>query len=226
MVNGSSGLVVETSKRLLTASEFQNLANVPPKAEWFANIENANTRRAYKNDVQEFMRFAGIHQAEEFRLVKRSHLIAWRKQLETRTLEASTVRRKLSAVASLFDYLCERNAVPFNPADGVKRPNQGTNEGKSPALGDAEAKALLEAPAPDTLKGLRDRAILSILLFHGLRRAELCSLAVGDLQSRRGVLHFRVHGKGGKIRFLPVHPHSLQHTPFLSWHRQHVFCPS
>ena len=210
MVNGSSGLVVETSKRLLTASEFQNLANVPPEVEWFANIENANTRRAYKNDVQEFMRFAGIHQAEEFRLVKRSHLIAWRKQLETRTLEASTVRRKLSAVASLFDYLCECNAVPFNPADGVKRPNQGTNEGKSPAWGDAEAKALLEAPAPDTLKGLRDRAILSILLFHGLRRAELCSLAVGDLQSRRGVLHFRVHGKGGKIRFLPVHPHSLQ----------------
>ena len=210
MVNDSSGLVVETSGRLLTASEFQNLANVPPEVEWFANIENANTRRAYKNDVQEFMRFAGIHQAEEFRLVKRSHLIAWRKQLETRTLEASTVRRKLSAVASLFDYLCECNAVPFNPADGVKRPNQGTNEGKSPALGDAEAKALLEAPAPDTLKGLRDRAILSILLFHGLRRAELCSLAVGDLQSRRGVLHFRVHGKGGKIRFLPVHPHSLQ----------------
>ena len=203
-------MVVETSKRLLTASEFQNLANVPPEVEWFANIENANTRRAYKNDVQEFMRFAGIHQAEEFRLVKRSHLIAWRKQLETRTLEASTVRRKLSAVASLFDYLCECNAVPFNPADGVKRPNQGTNEGKSPALGDAEAKALLEAPAPDTLKGLRDRAILSILLCHGLRRAELCSLAVGDLQSRRGVLHFRVHGKGGKIRFLPVHPHSLQ----------------
>lgn len=210
MVNGSSGVVVETSERLLTASEFQNLANVPPEVEWFANIENANTRRAYRNDVREFMRFAGIHQAEEFRLVKRSHLIAWRKQLEARTLEASTVRRKLSAVASLFDYLCECNAVPFNPADGVKRPNQGTNEGKSPALGDAEAKALLEAPAPDTLKGLRDRAILSILLFHGLRRAELCSLAVGDLQSRRGVLHFRVHGKGGKIRFLPVHPHSLQ----------------
>lgn len=210
MVNGSSGLVVETSERLLTASEFQNLASVPPEVEWFANIENANTRRAYRNDVREFMRFTGIHQSEEFRLVKRAHLIAWRKQLETRTLEASTVRRKLSAVASLFDYLCECNAVPFNPADGVKRPNQGTNEGKSPALGDAEAKALLEAPAANTVKGLRDRAILSILLFHGLRRAELCSLTVSDMQSRRGVMHFRVHGKGGKIRFLPVHPHSLQ----------------
>lgn len=198
------------ASRALTAPEFQALAEVPAEVEWFANIENANTRRAYKSDVQEFMQFAGIRQADEFRLVKRSHLIAWRKQLETRKLEASTVRRKLSAMASLFDYLCESNAVPFNPADGVKRPNQGTNEGKSPALGDAEAKAILEAPAADTLKGMRDRAILSVLLFHGLRRAELCSLAVGDLQSRRGVMHFRIQGKGGKIRFLPVHPHSSQ----------------
>lgn len=210
MEKQKTGLVVESKTRLLTAAEFQSLAEVPPEVEWFANIENENTRRAYKTDVHDFMAFAGIRQAEEFRLVKRSHLIAWRKQLEVRSLEAATVRRKLSAVASLFDYLCECNAVPFNPADGVKRPNQGANEGKSPALGDAEAKAILEAPDACTLKGLRDRAILSVLLFHGLRRAELCSLAVGDVQSRRGVMHFRVLGKGGKIRFVPVHPHSSQ----------------
>ena len=78
------------------------------------------------------------------------------------------------------------------------------------ALGDEQAKAMLDAPSPDTLKGLRDRAILSILLFHGLRRAELCALCVGDIESRRGVLHFRIHGKGDKIRFVPAHPHSMQ----------------
>lgn len=200
----------DKSGRLLTAAEFQSLSDVPPEAEWFANIRNENTKRAYKIDVREFMEFAGIQQAEEFRLVKRSHLIAWRNQLEKRDLEAATVRRKLSAVASLFDYLCEHNAVPFNPADGVKRPNQGANEGKSPALGDTEAKAILEAPAKKTIKGLRDRAILSTLLFHGLRRSELCSLRVCDMQSRRGVMHFRVHGKGDKIRFVPVHLHSLR----------------
>ena len=106
--------------------------------------------------------------------------------------------------------MCESNAIPFNPADGVKRPNQGLNEGKSPALGDEQAKALLDAPAPETLKGLRDRAILSVLLFQGLRRAELCSLRVGDVESRRGVLHFRVLGKGDKIRYIPAHPHTMQ----------------
>jgi integrase/recombinase XerD len=203
-------LPVEQERRLLTAAEFQSLADVPPEVEWFANIENPNTRRAYRADVQDFMAFVGIKQPDEFRQVKRAHLIAWRKQLEVRTLEPATVRRKLSAVASLFDHLCDCNAVPFNPVDGVKRPNMGSNEGKSPALGDVEAKAILEAPSPDTIKGLRDRAILSVLLFHGLRRAELCSLAVGDVQSRRGVMHFRVLGKGGKIRFVPVHPHSSQ----------------
>lgn len=201
---------VPVGERRLTASEFQSLAEIPPEVEWFANIENANTRRAYRNDVEEFMLFAGILKPDEFRLVRRSHLIAWRKQLEARDLQAATVRRKLSAVASLFDYLCESNAVPFNPADGVKRPNEGANEGKSPALGDAQAKAILAAPDISSLKGLRDRAILSTLLYHGLRRAEVCSLNVEDIQARRGVMHFRVNGKGGRIRFVPVHPHSSQ----------------
>lgn len=196
--------------RVLTAAEFQHLAEVPPEVEWFANIENPNTRRAYKNDVRGFMDFAGIRQLQEFRQVKRSHLIAWRKNLETSKLEPVTIRRKLSAVASLFNHLCESNAVQFNPASGVKRPNQGANEGKSPALGDAQAKALLDAPSDSTFKGVRDRAILSTLLFHGLRRAELCGLSVGDIQQRRGVAHFRVEGKGGKIRYLPVHPHSME----------------
>ncbi len=203
-------IAVRNGERKLTAREFQSLADVPPEAEWFANIENANTRRAYKNDVEDFMSFAGIQVSHEFRAVKRSHLIAWRKQLEGRALEPPTIRRKLSAMSSLFDFLCESNAVEFNPANGVKRPTAGANEGKSPALSGERAKALLEAPAADTVKGSRDRAILSALLFHGLRRAELCSLKVGDLQERSGVVHFRVEGKGGKMRFIPVHPHTIQ----------------
>lgn len=76
--------------RLLTVAQFQTLADVPPEVEWFANIENANTQRAYRNDVNDFMLFAGISRAVEFRLVKRSHLIAWRKQLEARLAARAT----------------------------------------------------------------------------------------------------------------------------------------
>jgi site-specific recombinase XerC len=155
MADDGNLISVQNGGRKLTAWEFQSLADVPPEVEWFANIENADTRRAYRNDVQDFMAFAGLRAAEEFRMVKRSHLIAWRKQLEIRALQAPTIRRKLSALASLFDFLCESNAVEFNPVDGVKRPNAGANEGKSPALSGERAKALLDAPGGDTLKGRR-----------------------------------------------------------------------
>jgi integrase/recombinase XerD len=145
------------------------------------------------------MRFARIANPEVFRVVTRAHLIAWRKALEGRGCEGSTIRRKLSAVSSLFEYLCERNAVVHNPVKGVKRPKAlNNNEGLTPALSDEQARMLLDAPAGDTLKGKRDRAILATLLYHGLRREELY------LQQREGVLHFRVHGKGDKVRYIPV----------------------
>lgn len=188
----------------LTAAEFGALGAVPPELEWFANLHNAQTRRAYRRDVQDFAAFAGLQKPEDFRKVARAHLIAWRKHLEGQKLAPSSIRRKLAALSSLFDYLCERDAVGHNPADGVKRPKASHAEGLTPALSDAQARALLDAPPEGTLKGLRDRAILATLLFHGLRREELCKLKVGDLHLREGVLHLRVDGKGGKIRFLPV----------------------
>jgi site-specific recombinase XerD len=193
------------SERLLTKAEFQGLSVVPAEVEWFANIDNPQTRRAYQNDLTDFMRFVGIRQAEEFRIVTRSHVIAWRKTLEERMLASSAIRRKLSALASLFEYLCEKNAVAFNPVKGAKRPRVETYEGKTPALGDHQARMLLDCPNTSTIKGLRDRAILSMFLYHGLRRAELCSLRVKDIHVRRGVPHIRVHGKGNKLRFLPLH---------------------
>ncbi|CAB3809768.1 hypothetical protein LMG28614_07121 [Paraburkholderia ultramafica] len=52
----------------------------------------------------------------------------------------------------------------------------------------------------------KGRALLSVLLYHGLRREELCLLTVRDIHARRGVPHLRVHGKGGKTRYLPLHP--------------------
>jgi integrase/recombinase XerD len=192
--------------RTLTAPEFYQLAQVPPAAEWFANINNPNTRRAYRNDLQEFMGFVGISAPEEFRLVSRAHVLAWRQDLERRQLAGSTLRRKLAALSSLFEYLCEQNAVTTNPVDGVKRPKVESCEGKTPALGDAQARALLKLPAGEELQQLRDRALLSVLFQHGLRREEVCSLTVSSIHQRRGVPHLRVQGKGGKVRNIPLHP--------------------
>lgn len=193
--------------RLLTAEAYQRLAEVPPELEWFANLGNAATRRAYENALQDFMQFTGISRPDEFRSVTRAHVIAWRDDLAKRSLSSQTVRHRLAALSSLFEYLCERNAVTHNPVKGVKRPPVESYEGKTPALGDHQARKLLEAPPADDLKGKRDRAMLATLLYHALRRDELCRLKVKDAKhERRGVPHLKVSGKGGKTRYVPLHP--------------------
>ena len=56
-------------RRALTSAEFSQLADVPPETEWFANIDNAHTRHAYRSDLQEFMAFTGIRSPIELRLI-------------------------------------------------------------------------------------------------------------------------------------------------------------
>src|ERR1700730_1098457 len=203
---------ITPSERLLTAEEFYRLKDVPPETEWFRNIRNPSTKRAYENAIRDFMRFTGIARAKEFRTVTRAHVIAWRddlagRTLHGRTLGGSTVRHRLAALSSLFEYLCEKNAVTHNPVKGVKRPKAESGEGKTPALGDHQARELLAAPGKDTIKDQSDRAILSTLLYHALRREELCKLKVKDFRhARRGVPHLNVSGKGDKTRYLPLHP--------------------
>ena len=135
-LHGSAGqdLVPASTGRILSAPEFQQLADVPPETQWFANIDNPNTRRAYRDDLDGFIRFAGIQTPEEFRQVTRSHILAWRAELEKQSLAGSTVRRKLAALSSLFEYLCNQNAVTHNPVKGVKRAAGG-----KPSRGDAGA---------------------------------------------------------------------------------------
>ncbi len=192
--------------RLLTAAEFHRLADVPPEVEWFANLSNPSTRRAYETAVRDFVRFTGIARPEEFRTVTRAHIIAWRDALKQRGLGGGTVRHRLASLASLFEYLCDKNAVTHNPVKGVERPKTESGEGKTPALGDHQARKLLDAPQDHTIKSKRNRAILSTLLFHALRREELCKLKVRDFRhARKGVPHLKVSGKGGKTRYLPLH---------------------
>jgi len=205
---------VTPTARLLTAAEFHRLADVPPEVEWFKNISNPNTRRVYENAIGDFMRFTGIQRPEEFRTVTRAHIIAWRNELAQRGLGGSTIRNRLASLTSLFEYLCEKNAVTHNPVKGVERPKTESGEGKTPAIGDHQARELLAAPDKDTIKSKRDRAILSTLLFHALRREELCKLKVRDFRhARKGVPHLKVSGKGGKTRYVPLHPgtHALIH---------------
>lgn len=203
---------IRATTRLLTAADFQDLANMPPEAEWFKNIRSPSTKRAYKHAIRDFMLFAGIKRPEEFRKVTRAHVIAWRVELGERVLHngralgGTTIRHRLAALSSLFNYLCDKNAVTHNPVKGVERPKNEGEEGRTPALGDRQARKLLVAPDEKSLKGIRDRAIITTLLYHALRREELCRLRVKDFKhERRAVAHLRVSGKGEKTRYVPLH---------------------
>lgn len=82
----------------LTATQFQALSKAPPELEWFANIQNPRTRKAYKYDIQDFMRFVGIGHLVDFRRISRAHVIAWRDGFKRRELSPSTIRPKLAAL--------------------------------------------------------------------------------------------------------------------------------
>ena len=79
-------------------------------------------------------------------------------------------------------------------------------EGTTLAFAKQDARKLLDLPDAETLEGLRDRAILSVGLQVGLRRAEIAALKVGDLHQNRGYDSLRVTRKGGRRDALAINP--------------------
>jgi integrase/recombinase XerD len=105
-----------------------------------------------------------ITQPAEFRKVTRAHVLAWRKDLEGRSLSGTTIRRKLAALSSLFEHLCDANAVTHNPVKGARRRPWATARPGRYSMRREPRRSRVDAIA-----------ILSVLLYHGLRRG--CLLA-------------------------------------------------
>ena len=121
--------LVPLSPHRLTSAPFQALSDIPPEAEWFANLRNRHTRENYERDIRQFIAFAGLGSVDQLREVTRPHVLAWRDHLHGQGLANDTIRRKLAALSSLYDYLCNRHAVLHNPVLGVRRPASMNREG-------------------------------------------------------------------------------------------------
>lgn len=160
------------------------------------------------------MRTLGITTPDQLRQVDHRAVIAWERIMrEEQGAAASTVRRRLSALSSLFKHLVRlvrHGAANRNPVADVARPNINREEGSTLAFSKAQARKLLDAPDEATLAGLRDRAILSVGLQVGLRRAEIAALTVGDLHQNRGFDALRLTRKGGRRDALAIHPQAAQ----------------
>lgn len=183
------------------------LAAIPEEVVWLAKQKSARTRRAYRGDVTHFLRSLGITGAEQLRQVDHRAVIAWERIMrEGEGAASSTVRRRLAALSSLFKHLVRHGSASRNPVVDVERPSINREEGSTAAFSKAQARRLLDAPPPDTIAGLRNRAILSVGLQVGLRRAEIAALLVGDLHQNRGFDALRVTRKGGRRDALAINP--------------------
>src|SRR5437763_9843842 len=190
--------VVPSSRGAVERISVDQLAGIPEEEIWLASRKSARTRRAYRNDVTHFMRTLNIRTPDELRRVDHRAVMAWERLMrEEQGSQASTVRRRLAALSSLFAHLVKFGTVDMNPVRDVERPAVNRREGMTLAFSQKQARAVLDKPAPDTVLGLRDRAILSVGLQVGFRRSEIASLKVGDLHENRGYDSLRVVRKGG-----------------------------
>ena len=163
------------------------LATIPEEAIWLASLKSPRTRRAYQYAVRQFMRVIKITSLDELRRVDHRAAMLWEQRMrEDEKLEATSVRQRLSALSSLFDHLVRFDAVENNPFKHVKRPAINRREGMTPAFSAKQARKILDSPSPDTLLGVRDRAILAVALQVGLRRSEIAWLIVGNLHTNMG----------------------------------------
>src|SRR5580704_7076193 len=205
MDDGSSTLPVPVAGggRVSTVAQ---LAQIPEEDIWLAKQKSAGTRRAYRLDVQHFMRTL-IATIDELRQADHKAVIAWERTMrEVEHAAASTIRRRIGALSSLYKHLVRHGHAAKNPVGEVERPAINREEGSTLAFAKAQARKLLDLPAEDTIAGLRDRAILSVGLQVGLRRAEIASLTVGDLHQNRGYDSRRVMRKGGRRDALAINP--------------------
>jgi site-specific recombinase XerD len=183
------------------------LAAIPEEEIWLSKQKSALTRRAYRLDVQHFMRRLSISTREELRQADHKAVIAWERYMrEVEGAASSTIRRRLAALSSLYKHLVRHGHAARNPVGEIERPAINRDEGATAAFSKTQARKLLDLPGEDTVAGLRDRAILSVGLQVGLRRAEIATLKVGDLHENRGYDSLRVSRKGGRRDALAINP--------------------
>ena len=191
----------------LPASRLDALSAIPEEAVWLASQKSPRTREAYRRDVAHFLRFIGVTSPAQLRAIDHRAVIAWEAHLrEHERQQPATIRRRLSALSSLFSHLVRFGAAELNPVREIKRPEINRREGKTLAFSRSQSRTILDAPDPNTLIGLRDRAILAVGLQVGFRRSEIANLRVRDLHQNRGFDSLWVTRKRNKRDSVAIHP--------------------
>ena len=166
-----------------------------------ARIANRRTRAAYGRAVGQFLAWCEIRRLS-LDAVSPLHVAAY---IRTHPGSVPTVKQHLAAIRMLGDWLVVSQVLPSNPAAAVRGPKHVVIKGATPVLSPAEARRLLDAIDVGTLAGLRDRALVSVMLYSFARVSAAIAMRRGDYfrQGSRGWL--RLHEKGGRRHDVPAH---------------------
>jgi site-specific recombinase XerD len=175
-----------------------------------ANIRNPNTRAAYAVAVRAFFSWLDAKQVAPLAAVRTHHVSAYVEVLGRR-YRAPTVKQHLAAIRMLFDWLIVGQifAGP-NPAAAVRGPKHVVKKGKTSVLDGDEAKKLLDSIDVSTIVGLRDRALVALLVYTFARVSAALHMNVEDYYPQGKRWWVRLHEKGGKQHEMPAH-HLLEH---------------
>ncbi|ARU18367.1 tyrosine-type recombinase/integrase [Croceicoccus marinus] len=173
-----------------------------------AEIRNANTRRAYARAAGDFLTWCESHGVGSLAAIVPMHVAAWIEELG-REVAAPTVKQRLAAIRHLFDWLVVGQIVPHNPAASVRGPAHVVRRGRTPVLEASEAKALIESIDIAGDAGLRDRALIGLMVYSFARIGAALACRVEDVFVQNRRLWVRLHEKGGKRHEMPCH-HQLE----------------
>jgi site-specific recombinase XerD len=168
------------------------------------SVSSRHTRRAYAAALREFLEW---HTAEGRPPFSKAVVQAYRASLEGRDLSASSINIRLSAIRKLAQEAADNGLMAPDLAAGIGRVKGARRQGVRLGswLTAAQAEALLGAPDTSTLKGLRDRALLCVLIGCGLRRSEAAALTAQHVQQREGRwIICDMSGKHGRVRSVPM----------------------
>jgi len=206
----TTDLIVAPLPELLPAALYAPTPKAAKRVlEFFtAQINNDHTRRAYLNATRRFAEWCSQRELRDLADVEPIHVAAFIKDLQGR-FSSPTVKQHLAALRMLFDWLVTGHIMEMNPAHSVRGPKYVVKRGKTPVLTNDEARALLDSIDASTLKGLRDRALIGVMVYTFARVNAVISMKVKDYytQGRRGWI--RLHEKGGKEHDVPCH-HTLE----------------
>lgn len=169
-----------------------------------ATIRNANTRAAYARAVGHFFDWCTQHGLRDLDQIELMVVAAYVEELGT-TRSQPTVKQHLAAVRMCFHWLVTGGVLPSNPASSVRGPKHVVTRGKTPVLTALEARELLDSIDTSTLVGLRDRALLAVMVYSFARVSAVVSMRVEDYYAEGKRWWVRLHEKGGKRHDVPAH---------------------